>query len=129
MTHFSFKKGKPLIWDFTCSDTVAASNISVSIQGAGKTAAKAEERKLSHYEDLAKDFIVTPVGVETFGSHGPYALEFLKDIGSRVAAKTGEPQAGQFLMQSISMAVQRGNVASILGSFGATDKLDEVFYL
>ena len=34
-----------------------------------------------------------------------------------------------FLFQAISMAAQRGNVASILGTSPNTKKLDEIYYL
>ena len=70
LTYFSYKAGKPLAWDFTSPCTVAPSNISASIQEAGKTANKAEELKLKKYSELHKDYHVVPVAIETFGSIG-----------------------------------------------------------
>ena len=57
------------------------------------------------------------------------SLKFIRDIGSRIADATGEKRSKYFLFQAISMAVQRGNVASILGTVPDEKKLDEIFYL
>ena len=46
-----------------------------------------------------------------------------------IIEKSGEKRSKFYLYQRLSMAVQRGNVASVLGSVGHQDKLDEVFYL
>ena len=129
MTHFSFKNGKPLVWDFTCSDTVAASNLSTSVKGAGKTAEKAEDKKIGKYQHLQTEFHVVPIAVETFGAFGPNGLSLLTDIGKRIVRATGERQATAFLFQSLSMAVQRGNSASILGTVPVSEKLDELYYM
>ena len=129
MTHFLFKNGKPLVWDFTCSDTVAASNLSTSVKGAGKTAEKAEDKKIGKYQHLQTEFHVVPIAVETFGAFGPNGLSLLTDIGKRIVRATGERQATAFLFQSLSMAVQRGNTASVLGTVSVSEKLDELYYM
>ena len=43
--------------------------------------------------------------------------------------KFGEKRSKFHLYQRISMAVQLGNVASVLGTVGHQDKLNEIFYL
>ena len=53
----------------------------------------------------------------------------IKTIGSKIQNLTGEKRSTFFLFQSISMAVQRGNAASILGTVKSSEKLDEIFYL
>ena len=57
-----------------------------------------------------------PFAVETLGAWGPDALALSADIGSRVAAVTGEPRSTTFFMQRIDIAIQRGNAAAILGT-------------
>ena len=42
---------------------------------------------------------------------------------------TGERRSSFYLFQRISIAIQRGNAASVLGTVGSTSKLDEIFYL
>ena len=108
---------------------MAPSNISASIQEAGKTANKAEELKLKKYSELHKDYHVVPVAIETFGSIGTHGKKLIEEIGNMIIEKSGEKRSKFYLYQRLSMAVQRGNVASVLGSVGHQDKLDEVFYL
>ena len=70
-----------------------------------------------------------PVVVETLGALGDEAIALLRDIGQRIAAVTGEPRSHQFLMQRLSVTLQRGNAACILGTVASTIGLDDVFYL
>ena len=57
-----------------------------------------------------------PVAMETLGSWAPMALKFVKSIGSRIADSMGDQRAASFLFQSIGIAIQRGNAASIAGT-------------
>jgi hypothetical protein len=41
-------------------------------------------------------------------------MQFLRDVGRRVAAETEEPRSLQFLLQCASVAVQRGCAASVI---------------
>ena len=47
----------------------------------------------------------------------------------RISEATGEKRSKFFLFQAISMAVQRGNVISVLGTAPDTKKMDEIFNL
>ena len=114
--------------EFFC-DTLAPSNVDANSHEAGRSAAKAEKDKFSHYLELSATYIVTPIAMETLGSWGPIGLKFIKEIGSRIEQQTGEKRATSFLFQAISMAVQRGNVASIRGSVPNSKTLDELYYL
>ena len=46
---------------------------------------------------------------------GPRSLELVREVGRRIALETGEPRSADFLLQRLSVAVQRGNCASVLG--------------
>ena len=117
------------MWDYTCRDTVAPSNIDLSSQEAGKAATKAEADKLSKYTDLTRNYTVIPVAMETLGSWGQIGLKFVKDIGQRIQDNTGERRATSYLLQSVGIATQRGNAISIRGTIPDVKSLDELFYL
>jgi hypothetical protein len=130
ISYFPFKNGRCLAWDYTCPDTLARSHIKkfTSTQ-AGKAAARAEDGKLKKYRHLNNDYYVVPIGIETLGSFGPHALDFIKDIGHRIAESTGEKKSTSYLMQTIGMAIQRGNSNCILETVLDSKKLDGVYYL
>ena len=67
--------------------------------------------------------------METLGSWGPETIKFVKDLGSRIADITGEKRSTSFLFQSLGIAAQRGNAASISGTVPSAKKLDELYYL
>lgn len=110
--------GKTLAWDFTCPDTLAPSHVAQSATLAGSAAASAEQRKRAKYVQLitSNSVIFAPVAIETLGSWGISAVDLCRDIGTRLAAYTGDPRSHQFLVQRLSLAVQRGNAASVAGT-------------
>ena len=81
------------------------------------------------WRHLNNDYYVTPNAIETLGSYGPYALDFIKDIGRRIKESTGEKRATSYLMQTIGIAIQRGNSQCILSTVKDSRKMDEVYYL
>ncbi|CAH2229016.1 jg7087 [Pararge aegeria aegeria] len=87
-----------------------------------------EQAKRRKYENLDSSFIFVPFGVETLGPWGPEARALFKELSKRVIESTGDPRAGSYLGQRISLAIQRGNAASILGTVprcgGFEDVLD-----
>jgi hypothetical protein len=89
----------------------------------------AEARKNEHYDFLARSHIFCPIAFETFGPWGPAAKELFHDIGRRVLLRSGEPRTMEFLRQRISIEIQRGNAASVLGTFEHSRGLEEVFYV
>ncbi|CAH2269451.1 jg6493 [Pararge aegeria aegeria] len=81
----------------------------------GAAASSAEQAKRRKYENLDSSFIFVPFGgVETLGPWGPEARALFKELSKRVIKSTGDPRAGSYLGQRISLAIQRGNAASIL---------------
>ena len=70
-----------------------------------------------------------PIAVETLGVPGDEALAFFRDLGKRIADVTDEPRSFQFLMQRVSVAIQRGNAACIVGTVPSSAGWDELFYL
>ena len=107
------------MWDVTCPDTYAPSHISVATRDAGAVAAQAEQRKRLKYVELEASHHFIPVAIEISGVCGPDALQFLYKLGHRLKAETREPRSLQFLFQRISVAIQRGNAAAVLGTIKA----------
>ena len=63
------------------------------------------------------------------GAWGEESLNFIKDLGSRIAAVRDEKRSTSFLFQRLGIAVQRGNAASILGTLPPDSELEEIYYL
>jgi len=111
-----WEHGKCLAWDFTCPDTVAPSHLSDSTVAAGSAARAAESLKRKKYIEIATTHAFVPVAIETLGTWGGEAAALVAEIGRRQAVATGEVRAGFFLRQRISIALQRGNAISVLGT-------------
>lgn len=130
MTVMPWKYGKCLVWDATCTDTVAPSHIQGSAAAAGTAAAAAENLKRRKYNGLSDSYIFVPFGVETLGPWGPEARRLVKELSSRLVEVSRDQRAGSYLSQRISLAIQRGNAASLLGTIpGDGSELKEIFYL
>ena len=129
ITHFPYKQGKCLTWDFTCVDTLCDSYVQDSAKEAGKAAKNVETRKHNKYRDLTNNYLFTPIAIETYGSWGPESLKFIKEVGRKIQENTGEKRSTSFLIQSLSMTVQRGNAASIMGTVGEIAKLEKIYDL
>ena len=126
-TMVPWERGKPLIWDATCSDTFAPSYIPNASSEAGAVAALAEDRKRMKYQHLdSSTYCFTPIAVETTGVFGPLTRAFLKDLGRRITRATGEERSHSYLIQRISVAIQRGNAASVMGTIRQPVDLEEV---
>ena len=61
-------------------------------------------------------FIFVPFAVETSGGLRPAASGLLKELGQRLTARTGDKREAAWLSQRVSLAVARGNAASVLAT-------------
>ena len=116
--------GKSLIWDATCPDTFAPSYTSLATSEAGAVAAAAEERKKSKYSHLTSCYTFKPVSIETAGVFGPETGAFLTELGNRIRRVSGEVKAKSYLFQRLSVAIQRGNAASVIGTMSSSSELE-----
>ena len=62
-------------------------------------------------------YVIEQYGVETLGPWGPSAHLVFRDIAKRLVDSSRDQRAGLFLGQRIGIAIQRGNAASLLGTF------------
>ena len=65
ITVYPYSRGRCLIWDATCVNTFASSNLIRAALAAGSVADVAEVRKIA---ELGRRFIFQPVAVETSGA-------------------------------------------------------------
>ena len=113
--------GRCLLWDATTPDTLAPSHVQRSAVLAGSAALSAEGVKTAKYTSLAVAHDFVPIAIETLGTWGPAGLAFVNELGRRISAVSGDARATDFLKQRLSLAVQRGNAASILGTLVSPD--------
>ena len=114
-----------MIWDATCPDTVAPSYVAKSAAEAGSAAAMSETKKISKYIALSDKHEFVPVAIETLGMWGELALAFVNEVGRRVAVVTGDSRSTAFLKQRMSLAIQRGNAAAVLGKLSSISGDDD----
>ena len=113
VTVFPYYQGRCLTWDATCVDTYSNSAVVDAAITPGSAAAGAEERKRSRYMGLTDRYLFEPVAVETSGVIGPSTRSFLLRLGKRIEERTGNRRERSWLFERISLAVIRGNSASV----------------
>jgi len=113
-----------MAWDVTCPDTFAPSHLQASSEAAGSAATEAEVAKRAKYIGLGAGVTFVPIAVETAGAWGPEGWRLISEVGKRLEEASGDRRSTEFLRQRISIAVQRGNAASVLGTFGTAEGAD-----
>uniref|UniRef100_A0A1X7TVW8 Reverse transcriptase domain-containing protein n=1 Tax=Amphimedon queenslandica TaxID=400682 RepID=A0A1X7TVW8_AMPQE len=125
VTMVPWSSGKSLVWDATCPDTLDPSYERVAVCSRGAVAQASE--KCAKYKSLDCSYSFTPVAIETLGAIGPKSLSFLKKLGSRIREQTGEVSSFSYLLQRLSVAVQRANAISVMGTLPKLSYPDTFF--
>lgn len=120
LTLIPWMNGNPMVCDFTCTDTLAKPKtyLKGNCKNPDDAVRKRETDKQQLYQHLEPLFHFIPICVETFG---PWAegKKLVRKIGELLKEVTGEKRLTSFPIQRISVAVQKGNAASILGTVRA----------
>ena len=82
---------------------------------------------MQKYKHLDSCYFFTPVAIETSGVFGPKTKEFLKELGLRLRQVSGEANSFAYLTQRLSVAIQRGNAASVMLGTIKMDSEEEEF--
>ena len=127
LTLVPWSRGRCLTWDSTCSDTLAASHLPATSKTPGAAAHTAELTKHRKYSQLPDSYIFCPFAVETLGPFGQEAIALVDELGRRLQLSTGEPRSRSFLVQRLSIAIQRGNSAAVLGTIPPSSKFDDIY--
>ncbi len=56
-------------------------------------------------------------------------MNLVKKIGKKLIEVSGDRRSKFYLIQIISLAIQRGNAACVQGVIPSTNSLDEIFYI
>ena len=89
----------------------------------------AEKGKFAKYSPMSNEFHMVPICVETLGAWGPAGHKFIKELGRKISEKTHEKRSTSYIMQNISMEIQRSNSASITATVESPKLLNELFEL
>uniref|UniRef100_A0A1X7TN01 Uncharacterized protein n=1 Tax=Amphimedon queenslandica TaxID=400682 RepID=A0A1X7TN01_AMPQE len=116
MTLIPWENGKPLLWDATVPDSLAVSYRSQAIAATGAVAAFAESRKMSKYTNLPQSLLFCPLAIESLGALGPRSRHLIHHLDRRIRHLMGEENSTSYLLQRLSVAVQRGNTSLIRDS-------------
>ena len=103
------------VWDCTCVDTFAGVHLNKSAMKAGTAANIAEESKRRKYAALAEEHQFEPIAAERMGVYGE-STGVLRAIGRHLVEATGDPREVNWFRQNLAIAIQRGNVFSILSA-------------
>jgi hypothetical protein len=92
-------------------------------------ATDAERLKQTKYAVLSTTYNFVPVAIETFGAFGDEASVFIQDTGRHILAATHESRSAEFIYQRLSVAIQQGNAACVLGTLPKSAYPEELFYM
>ena len=117
LTLIPWQSGCSATWDVTIIDTLAASYVHQSATPTAGAAEIAATRKLIKYSALSQSYHFFPVAIETLGPHSASSLDFITDVGKRIAQRTLDSRETIFLFQRISIAIQRFNAVCLAKTF------------
>ncbi|KAL1446386.1 hypothetical protein WDU94_005682 [Cyamophila willieti] len=127
MTLVPWSHGQCLVWDSTCVNTFAETYLNNTKETAGYAAEEAANRKIKKYNTISQqNYIFAPLAYETMGPWSKQTKSIVGKIGEGLFQHTGSAKSKMFLQQRISLAIQRGNAASMLGTLPMCSPLDGI---
>ena len=93
------------------ANTFAASYISATEVEAGSAAERAAQLKITKYDEITRNHIFVPLACEVTGVWCSEANDFIYELGNR-----SEKRESSFLFQRLSIALQKGNAACVVGA-------------
>ena len=131
VTMIPWEMGKQLVWDVTVVDALAPSRLNQgSLCNPGTTATEAEAHKIEKYREFIDNgYIFQPVASEVQGSSGESSEIFITRLCKMLCHSHDNQRAGSFLKQRISIALQIGNAACVLGTESDRDAFEEIYYI
>ncbi|KAF2903547.1 hypothetical protein ILUMI_02620 [Ignelater luminosus] len=95
--------GKTLVWDATCTDTLALSYLEISTKMARQVAENAAIRKCNKYKTIVdQNYQFLAFVVETLRPWGNSARNFVNKLRHRMMVATRDARSKQFLIQRIN---------------------------
>ena len=110
----------------TVTNTVAVSYLHLTLAKAGGAAENAATRKEDKYIDLQQTYTFVPLAFETLGPNNIKGMEFLQELGRRLAAIRNDNRQTSFLFQRIFIMLQRFNAITFADTLVKTPELETV---
>ena len=98
------------------------------VSHVGALVTSAEVKKSNTYEELTRTHHVAPLAIETSTVFGPGTQEFVPELGRWLIWVLGNLLTRSHMIQLILVTVQKGNDASVLGTFEHCNPLDNYNY-
>ncbi|GBP54261.1 hypothetical protein EVAR_36476_1 [Eumeta japonica] len=105
-----------LIWNAAGVDTFAASHLNNTSRAAASEVNLPPNKKDLKYSILKDTYLFIPVAYETAALWGSEAKSFVKELSRRLRHKWGDPRSGSYLLQTLPVAIQRGNAVSVMAT-------------
>ena len=103
-------------WDPTVTDSMTPSLVGFGASHAGSAVARAEANKIRKYASLGRAYYFSPFAFETLGGPGPLTATLISCVGKALVRVTGDRRAAEFFSQRLSLEIQRGNAAAVMGT-------------
>ncbi len=87
------------------------------------------QRKENLYSSIIVNHHFVTFSVETMGCFSESTKLFVNQLGKILNSTSGDNKSKSYFVQRKSLAIQRGNVASIIGTIPCSEKMDQIFYL
>ena len=130
VTMIPWEMGKQLVLDVTVVDALAPGHPVLFLCNPGTSTTEAETRKIGKYRKLIDNgYIFQPVALDVQGSSGESSEIFITRVCNMLCRSQDYQRAGSFLKQRISMTLQIGNAASVLGTVSHRDAFEEIYYI
>ena len=94
-----------------------------------QTATEAEARKIEYRELIDKRYFFQPMALEVQSCLGESNETFITRLCKMLCRSHDDQLTGSFLKQRISMALQIGNAACVLGTVSDRDAFEEIYYI
>jgi len=116
-TQIPWQSGKCMSWDVTVTDTLAPSYVARSATSASSAAERAASNKVIKYTQILASHDFTPLAIETLGPINASGLTLLSQLCRRISAVSGDTRKTSFLLQRISVTLQRFNSLALSCTF------------
>ena len=120
-----WERDRPLVLDVTVPDSLAVLYRLVALSGVGFVATFVQSKKISKYSHLPPSYLFCPIAIESLGALGAQSSALICELGKRIRHRSAEESAFPFLLQRLSIAVQRGNASLIIDTLPSS--FDTIF--
>lgn len=113
VTNIPWKKGRALVWDVTCVDTLAKIYLRVKNK-PGQASENATQKKHHLYEEIKRNYHFVAFAVESIVPWAEETRKLIQIVGKKLNDTSGDNRSRYFFIQRLSLAIQRGNYECII---------------